>query len=332
MKKSAFILGKGNFERIYGGSNFDSISRITDVVGKPMTCEEAFANAELLRDVELVFSGWGAPKLSKDFLDMLPNLKAFFYGAGSIRSILTDEFWNKDIIITSSYAANAVPVAEYAVAQIVLSLKRFWLYAFGVKRTGSYMHKEEDKMPGGYGTTIGLISLGMIGSMVAERLKTFDVNVVFYDPFASQKKIETLDVKRVELDELFKVSDVVSLHAPNIPSTQKMIKSEHFKLMKQNSTFINTARGAVVDEEGMLDVLEDRTDIYAVIDVTYPEPPAETSRIYTLDNVILTPHIAGSMSNECKRMGEYAVNECRKYLSGEELTWSISKEQAAIMA
>ena len=194
------------------------------------------------------------------------------------------------------------------------------------------MHKEEEKMPGGYGTTVGLISLGMIGSMVAERLKKFDVNVVAYDPFASQEKADNLGVKLVELDELFKVSDVVSLHAPNIPATQKMIKPEHFKLMKQNSTFINTARGAVVDEEGMLDVLEERTDVYAVLDVTYPEPPAENSRIYTLNNVILTPHIAGSMSNECKRMGEYAVNECRKYLAGEELTWNVSKEQAAIMA
>jgi len=111
-----------------------------------------------------------------------------------------------------------------------------------------------------------------------------------------------------------------------------MIKPEHFKLMKPNSTFINSARGAVVDEEGMLDVLEERTDVYALLDVTYPEPPAENSRIYTLDNVILTPHIAGSMSNECKRMGDYAVNECRKYLAGEELSWNISKEQAAIMA
>jgi phosphoglycerate dehydrogenase-like enzyme len=332
MKKSAFILGKGNFERIYGGSNFDAVSEMTDVVGKPMTSDEAFENAELLRDVEIVFSGWGAPKLSKDFLNIMPNLKAFFYGAGSIRAILTDEFWEKDIIITSSYAANAVPVAEYTVAQIVLSLKRFWFYAFGVKRTGTYMQKEEDKMPGGYGTTIGLISLGMIGSMAAERLKFFDVNVVAYDPFASQEKADSLGVKLVDLDELFKYSDVVSLHAPNIPSTQKMIKPEHFEVMKQNSTFINTARGAVVDEEGMLDVLEQRTDIYAVLDVTHPEPPTKTSRIYTLDNVILTPHIAGSMSNECKRMGEYAVNECRKYLSGEKLSWNISKEKAAIMA
>jgi len=332
MKKSAFILGKGNFEKIYKGSNFAAISEMTEVVGKPITNDEAFENAELLKDVEIIFSGWGAPKLTQEFLDMTPNLKAFFYGAGSIRALLTDEFWKKDIIITSSYAANAVPVAEYSVAQIILSLKRFWLYAFSIKKSGAAVKREETSMPGGYGTIVGLVSLGMIGSMVAERLKSFDLNIVAYDPFASQEKADELGVKLVELDELFKVSDVVSLHAPNIPATQKMIKPDHFKVMKPNSTFINTARGAVVDEEGMLDVLEERTDVYALLDVTYPEPPAENSRIFSLNNVILTPHIAGSISNECKRMGEYAVNECRKYLAGEELTWNVSKEQAAIMA
>jgi phosphoglycerate dehydrogenase-like enzyme len=332
MKKSAFILGEGNFEKIYDGSNFEAIENMTDVVAPPMTSDEVFENGELLKDVEVIFSGWGAPKLSVEFLDLMPNLKAIFYGAGSIRAMLTDEFWDRDIIITSSYGANAVPVAEYAVTQIVLSLKRFWMYAFRIKKRGAAVHRDDAEIPGVYGTTVGLVSLGMIGAMVAERLKPFDLNVVAYDPFATQEKADSLGVKLVELDELFKVSDVVSLHAPNIPATQKMIKAEYFKLMKANSTFINTARGAVVDEERMLDVLAERTDIYAVLDVTFPEPPAENSRIYTLDNVILTPHIAGSLSDECKRMGEYAVVECRKFLAGEDLAWSISKEQSAIMA
>jgi phosphoglycerate dehydrogenase-like enzyme len=332
MKKSAFILGEGNFEKIYAGANFEAIKNMTNVVAPAMTSDEAFENGELLKDVEVIFSGWGASKLSAEFLDLMPDLKAVFYGAGSLRCMLTDEFWERDIIITSSYGANAVPVAEYSTAQIILSLKRFWMYAFSIKKAGAAVRKDESAMPGGYGTTVGLISLGMIGAMVAERLKAFDFNVVAYDPFATQEKADLLGVKMVELDELFQVSDVVSLHAPNIPATQKMIKAEHFELMKANSTFINTARGAVVDEERMLDVLENRTDIYAILDVTFPEPPAETSRVYTLDNVVLTPHIAGSLSGECKRMGEYAVEECRKFIAGEEMTWNISREQAGIMA
>ncbi|MDA3799365.1 MAG: hydroxyacid dehydrogenase [Kiritimatiellae bacterium] len=332
MKKSIFILGEGNFERIYEGENFDAISGMTDVVCAPMTADEALENGELLKDVEFVFSGWGAPKLSAEFLNMMPKLEAVFYGAGSIRGILTDEFWERDIIITSSYGANAVPVAEYAVSQIILSLKHFWRYAVGIKQKGGYIHRDESAMPGGYGSTVGLVSLGMIGAMVAERLKEYDLNVVAYDPFASQEKADNLGVKLVSLDDVFSMSDVVSLHAPNIPETRKMIKPEHFELMKANSTFINTARGAIVDEEGMLDILEKRADLFALLDVTLPEPPAEDSRIYTLDNVIYTPHIAGSLSGECKRMGEYAVNECRKFLNGEELSWNISKEQAAIMA
>lgn len=111
-----------------------------------------------------------------------------------------------------------------------------------------------------------------------------------------------------------------------------MIQGRHFALMKPDATFLNTARGAVVDEEGMIEVLQNRPDLMAVLDVTYPEPPKPGSPLYTLPNVVLTPHIAGSLNQECRRMGRYAVEECRRYLRGEKLHWQVTEAMAATLA
>ncbi len=141
-----------------------------------------------------------------------------------------------------------------------------------------------------------------------------------------------MGVELVSLDEACARADVVSLHTPWLKETEKMITGAHFRAMKQGATFLNTARGAVVDEPAMVEVLTERPDLFAVLDVTHPEPPAPDSPLYTLPNVILTPHIAGSMHNECRRMGQYAVDECRRYLAGEPLRWQVTRELADQLA
>jgi phosphoglycerate dehydrogenase-like enzyme len=102
--------------------------------------------------------------------------------------------------------------------------------------------------------------------------------------------------------------------------------------MKPGATFINTARGAVVREQEMIAVLQQRPDLFAVLDVTYPEPPEPDSPLYTLPNVVLTPHIAGAMGVECNRMGRYMVEELKRYLRGDSLEWGITREMARVLA
>jgi phosphoglycerate dehydrogenase-like enzyme len=251
-----------------------------------------------------------------------------FYGAGSIRGFATDAAWDRGILITSAYAANAIPTAEFALSQILFSLKRGWFHALAIKRDGRYPEKEP--VAGAYESVVGLISLGMIGSYVAKLLQAFEVNVLTYT--SSEEKAIKLGAERCALDEVFRRSDVVSLHTPWIEETEGMITGEHFAMMKPNATFINTARGAVVREDEMIETLRQRPDLFAVLDVTYPEPPRPGSPLYTLPNVVLTPHIAGSLDNECRRMGRYAVNELKRYVNGEPPLWGISREQAARLA
>ena len=330
-KKSALVLNESSAGRIYGSREMEEIRELTDLLDGVVTQDVLESEPMILHDVELIFSGWGAPVFDDVLLKRIPKLEAVFYGAGSIRGIVTPEFWDSGITITSSWAANAVPVTEVVVAQITLSLKKFWQSSWIKSRASWASHPD---ISGMYDTKIGLISLGMIGRMVAERLKSYDVEVLAYDPFVNQETADNrgLGVRMVSLVELFSECDVVSLHTPNLPTTKNMITGDLILSMKQSATFINTARGAVVDETGLISALAERPDIFALLDVTDPEPPLDGSALYELPNVILSPHIAGSQGPECRRMGRYTIDQCRKYLAGEDLDWKISQTMSETMA
>jgi phosphoglycerate dehydrogenase-like enzyme len=330
MHQGLIILDSQAFERIYGQEHLEAISSRIRLLGKPMSGSEARQRPDLLAQADVIFSGWGAPKMDVSFLAAAPRLKAVFYGAGSIRYFTSEEFWARGIAVSSAYAMNAVPVAEYTLATILLSLKNHWYHTAEAKRTG----RLSDRVPcaGGYGSKIGIVSLGMIGRLVRERLRPFDVEVLAYDPFVSSDEADRLGIELVSLEQLFACCDVVSLHTPWLKETEGMIEGRHFTLMKPRSTFINTARGAIVREEEMLDVLENRPDLTALLDITWPDPPAPGSRVFTLPNVFLTPHIAGSRDRECRRMGRLMIDEFDRWNRGEKLQWAITEEKSLILA
>ena len=292
---------------------------------------EIYENSDKIwRDVEVIFSGWGMTVADEAFLSRFPNLKVIFYGAGSVKSFVTDAFWKSGIRLTSAVAANAVPVAEYTCAQIIQALKRGWQTALFIRKEGRF--PDYQSPPGAYQTTVGILSLGMVGRLVVEKLRTHDLKIVAYDPFVTAEQADRLQVTLLSLEEVFSQADVVSCHTPWLPQTERMIRGHHFEALKPQGTFINTARGAVVAEDEMIEVLQRRPDLLALLDVTYPEPPAQGSRLYTLDNVILTPHIAGSMGYECRRMGQYIMEELDRYLTGKPLRFELDEERAANMA
>ncbi|MEM7130645.1 MAG: hydroxyacid dehydrogenase [Chloroflexota bacterium] len=329
--KALYLLN--NRDLIYGPEQQHSLQAMVEFVGPPETAESIEQNMACLEDVDLILSGWGAPKLDAQFLAHCPNLQAFFYGAGTVRSFVTDAFWTQEILLTSAYAANAVPVSEYTLSTILLSLKRFWPLQKSIKEQGTYPSQtERNKIVGAFGTTVGLVSLGMIGRLVCERLRPFDMQVIAYDPFATQSDADNLGVTLVPLEELFAQADVVSVHTPWLPETVGLIMGTLIGSMKPNSTFINTSRGAIVREDELIATLEARPDLWAILDVTWPEPPEHGSPLYSLPNLIITPHIAGSLTQECRRMGQYMVEELARYLAGDPLKWEITEEKARIMA
>ena len=306
------------------------IDHLVEVYAPPQTELSVRENPSVLRDAEVIFSGWGMPVMDEAFLTACPNLKAVFYGAGSIKGIVTPAFWAKNIIITSSYAANAIPTSEYTLSQILFCLKRGWYFAMAIKKEGRY--PPQTRVPGAYGSVVGIISLGLVGRGVCRLLQPFDLTVIAYDPYISLDEAAELQVELCSLEEIFQQADVVSLHSPRLKKTEGMITGDHLASMKESATFINTSRGAIVREMEMIEVLQKRPDLQAILDVTDPEPPEPASLLYVLPNVVLTPHIAGGMNNECRRQGEIVVDQLKRYLNREPLQWSITEERAKIMA
>jgi phosphoglycerate dehydrogenase-like enzyme len=280
----------------------------------------------LLRDVEVIFCGWGTPVMDEAFLAAVPNLRAVFHAAGSIRAFTTDAFWARDILVTTAAAANAVAVVDYTLAAILFSLRHGWYYERSAHSQGAFPPRRP--MPGGSGSTIGLISLGLVGRKVAERLRLFDLEILAYDPFVTPADAAGLGVSLVKLEEIFARSDVVSLHAPWLPETEGMITGAHFAAMRQGATFINTARGAVAREAEMIRALLGRPDLCAVLDVTWPEPPAAGSPLYGMANVFLTPHIAGTSGRECRRLSRCVMDEFHRWRQGIPLLHAVAKSAA----
>ncbi len=329
--KALFLLDAASRELIYGPEEQGYLRAHADFYTPPQTRESLRENLDTLADAEVIFSGWGAPMMDEGFLSAAPNLKAVFYGAGTIGYCTSEAFWNREIVITSAYAANAVPVAEYTLATILLSLKNFWRYE-ALVRAGKGWGDHTREVTGCYRSTVALIGCGMIARKLIELLKAFDLRCVVYDPFLTTAEAALLDVELCTLEEAFMLGDVVSLHAPDKPETRGMIAREHFLLMKKNATFINTARAPIVSLEGMIDALRQRPDIMSVLDVFEPEPLPMDSPLLRLENVTMSPHIAGSLGPECRRCGSYMVEEYQRYLAGEPLKWRITRELAARLA
>jgi len=329
-RQALYFLDDYAYEDIYGPEERADLASRVQIENSLLTNDIYKSSSHAWPGIEMIFSGWGMTICDALFLERFPDLKIIFHGGGTIRPFVTDVIWEKGIRITNSAAANAVPVSEYALSQILFGLKQGWQNAILVKRHQRYPARIP--LAGGYTGVVGLISLGSIGRLVAKRLSSFDVKVIAYDPFVDEEDATRLGVELVSLDEVFHRSDVVSCHTPDLEETRGMIGAAQFAAMKQGATFINTARGRLVDEVGMVNVLKKRHDLMAILDVTHPEPPVAGSPLYILENVVVTPHIAGSQGTECRRMGRLMVEELDLYLAGKPLRHEIHRQQAQILA
>jgi phosphoglycerate dehydrogenase-like enzyme len=283
-----------------------------------------------LAHIEYIFSTWGMPRLGPEDLSKLPNLRAVFYGAGTVK-YFAEPMLQNGIRVISAWAANAIPVAEFTVAQISLATKGFFYTSRKLHEQGSKAWAQS-QMPGNYDITVSILGAGMVGSNVIGRLASFDVDVQVFDPYLSEHDAERMGVTKVGLEQAFKDGFVVSNHLANVVETEKMLTEHLFASMQPNSIFINTGRGATVDEAAMVKVLKQRPDITALLDVTDPEPPLEDSELCKLPNVWLSPHIAGSIGNEVVRMADTVIEEFERELKGESLRYEVTLEQLASMA
>jgi len=327
----ALLLGNpANIPLAYPDDLLAGIGKLVHLLPEPVEGANWKNHAAALAEAELIFATWGMPKLDESFLAAAPLLRAVFYAAGSPKGFATPEAYKRGILISSAWQANAVPVAEYALSTILLGLKGFWL-SQRLAREGQLRH-DRFPMPGAFRSTVGLVSLGAIGKLVAGHLAKHEVKVLAYDPFVSASAAASFGVTLTSLEELFAKSHVVSLHAPWLPETEKLINAPLLRSMPGCAALINTSRGALIDERDLCNVLAERSDLTAVLDVTYPEPPPLDSPLRVLPNIVLTPHIAGSIGGEIARMGYWMKDELELYLAGQPLRHAVSEEMLPRMA
>ena len=326
-----YLLDPAAFAEVFGPAEQEHLAAHFDFLSPgPAAALTAFSAADLAR-VEVIFSGWGVPVMDAVFLEKLPHIRAVFHAAGTVKTFVTPALWARSVRVTGAARANAIPVAEFTLAQVIFALKHGWQRVAEIRTQRSF-RKSDPTMPGSCGSTVGLLSLGHTGRLVAERLRALEVNVLAYDPHVAPEDAARLGVTLCSLDEIFARADVVTCHTPLLPDTTHLLRRAHFARMKPGATFINTARGAIVHEPELIAVLRARADLTAVLDVTDPEPPAPNSPLFTLPNVVLTPHIAGSLGPECLRLGRMMVEEADRYLRGEPLIGEIFADQIPFLA
>jgi phosphoglycerate dehydrogenase-like enzyme len=276
--------------------------------------------------VEILLTGWGCPALDDAALARMPRLRGAFHAAGTVKNHVTPACFERGVRITSAAFANGIPVAEFTVAAIVLANKKaFRASRFYRDQRAFRLWTLEYPDIGNHDKVVGIVGASRIGRMVIERLRGFELQVLVHDPYLDAEAARDLGARSCELDELIARCDVLSLHAPSLPETRHMIDRRRLGLLRDGAILINTARGALVDHEALTDELV-AGRIEAVLDTTEPEMLPADSPLYDLDNVFLTPHIAGSQGTETRRMLELALDEIERFVRGDPLRHEVRAE------
>ncbi|GAA5193888.1 hydroxyacid dehydrogenase [Rugosimonospora acidiphila] len=286
------------------------------------------AGLAALSGIEVLVTSWGCPPLTAELLEHAPKLEAVFHAAGSIKQHITPACWERGITVTTAADANAIPVAEYTMAAVMLSGKRFFEYATRYREAPGTWSPWRDRIRDGtrYPHTVGIVGLSRIGRRVAEALRAFDLTVLASDPYARPEDAAALGVHLVDLDELAAASTIVTLHAPLLSQTRHLLDRRRLGLLPDGATVINTARGGLVDHDALTaECLDGR--LSAVLDVTDPEPLPADSPLYRLANVTLTPHIAGALGGETRRMTDLALDELDRYRRGVPLRHQVHPDE-----
>lgn len=305
----------------------ERIERLLDpLLPAPVASFDDDAVRPHLASVEVLLTGWGCPRLDAATLERLPKLRAAFHAAGTVKNHVTPACFDRGIRVTSAAQANARPVAEFTVAAIVLANKRAFRAQRRYRAQRAFrLWSREFPGLGNHGKIVGLVGASRIGRLVLERLRPFDFEILLCDPTLEPAAAAALGVETVGLEELLERSDVVSLHAPSLPGTRHMIDRDALARMRDGAILVNTARGALVDTDALTEELvSGRLD--AVLDTTDPEVLPEASPLYELENVFLTPHIAGSLGAETRRMMNAALDELERFNRNEPLLDEIRRE------
>jgi len=245
-------------------------------------------------------------KVKKEVIENATNLKIIARAGVGVDNIDVDAATEKGIMVVNSPESTSITVAEHTIGLMLSLARKISIADKSVKEDkwekSRFMGVELKKK------TLGVIGMGRIGSQVVSRCKAFEMDVIVYDPYLPEDVARDMGVELTDLDTVLKQADFITIHVPLTPETEHLISTEEFEIMKENSFIVNCARGGIIDEDALYDALKNNKIGGCGLDVYEEEPPKKGYRLFELDNVVLTPHIAAS-TNEAQRDAAIIVAE-----------------------
>ncbi|GAA4284874.1 phosphoglycerate dehydrogenase [Brevibacterium daeguense] len=285
--------------------------------------------AELLsaiRDVDAVLIR-SATQVDAEAIEAAENLKVIARAGVGLDNVDVPAATRAGVMVVNAPTSNIISAAELTMAHILASARNFGAGNSSLK-AGQW---NRSKLTGIelYEKTLGIIGLGRIGSLVAERAKAFDMRLVGYDPYISQTRAAQMGVEVMGLDELLEVSDFITVHMPKTPETLGMIGAEALTKVKPGVRIVNVARGGIVDEEALAEAVADGRVGGAGLDVWSTEPP-DHSQLMELDSVNVTPHLGASTVEAQEKAGVAVARSVRRALAGELVPDAVNVTGGAI--
>lgn len=335
MKKAYITIPKGNVYNTFITKNalaaWESFCLVeSNPYDRQLTAEEV---CQLAKDADIIITGWGTIPYNGDVLDKLPNLKILVYTAGSTSVVAGDgALFERGIKLLSGNEYFAMSVAEACLCYTICALRKIGIYYTETKQSGWYTSEWENR--GLFNKKVGIIGYGAIAKYFCEYLKTFTKDILVYSGHLSEEKASQLGLKKAGIEEIFSSCDVVSIHSALTPKTEGFINKELMSMMKQDAVLVNTARGAVVDEVAMIELLREEK-IYAAIDVYTQEAPLSgpLTELQKLDRAFIMPHMGGPTIDMRGILTEKLAGEVKEYLeNGAEMMSEVNASRSSKMS
>jgi len=294
--------------------------------------------ASKIKGFDALITGWGSPPLTEAVFENADRLRIIAHTAGSVKAeLLSQSVIERHIVPRGICVCNAPQAIAYNVAEATLGLlifagRRLFSHVLNVRERliwqDSGIPREVKTLNG---STIGIVGASTVGREVIRLLKPFDSRILVYDPYLSDEDADQLNVEKTSLEELFRQSDFVSVHAPLTEETRHMIDGRHLRMLRDGAVLVNTSRGKVMDQEALITECE-RGRILVALDVTDPEPLPKDSPLRKLENVIVTPHVAGHGFHGAKKIGEMTLQALEDFFAGREVRNRVDFDRYKMLA
>jgi len=324
--------------RVFRPETYERLSRRFDVTASKS--EERWSSdrlAEQIKGYDALVTGWGSPTFTTAVLENADRLRLVAHSAGSIKALFPRELVEAYVIprgltVFSANRAIALNVAEYAVGAMIMVPRRFAEQTAAIRTSGAW--HDPGLAPAALylrGATVGLVSASTVARELIPLLRPFDVRILIYDPYLSDRDAGRLDVEKVELDSLFERSDIVSLHAPSIPATRHMIGAGQLARLRDGALLLNSSRGSVLDHDALLKEAQTGR-IRVVLDVTEPEPLPADHPLRPLPNVYLTPHVSGGGAYGYLKIGDMTLEALEAFFAERPVPGAVDWSRYELLA